>query len=131
MAGVAGQTSDTVDMLCKECHVYITNVGHMRKKGSQFTCKDPGVKQRIAVVSYQKKNRYRDSETIGEIKCGNPACGQKLGIAVNFLDSDGDVTLKGYGFSVKSFCFKFSETHKEMYKQWKKVPLDIPFMEGI
>lgn len=61
----------------------------------------------------------------GVFKCANPTCGQRLGIAVNFLEN-GDFTLKGYGFSVKSFCFKFSEDKMETYKQWKKVPIDIP-----
>ncbi len=63
----------------------------------------------------------------GNFKCGNPSCGQQLGVAILFLEGD-QIIHRGYGFKVQSFLFKLPDGSKRTFKQWKKVTFDIPDM---
>ncbi|XP_072042578.1 uncharacterized protein [Amphiura filiformis] len=118
---------DAVDILCKECNMHITWGSYMRKKGCHYTCVDPEIKHKVRIVKYRSPQVYRDTQNIGNFKCGNPSCGQQLGVAILFLEGN-QITHNGYGFKVQSFLFKLPDASKRTFKQWKKVTFDIPDM---
>ncbi|XP_072042579.1 LOW QUALITY PROTEIN: uncharacterized protein [Amphiura filiformis] len=115
---------DDVKMFCKECNNYITKASYIRTKGCHYTCIDPDIKQRIIVVE-KRGRQFRTTINTGVFKCVKEDCGQQLGIAIDFLDKDGEeVAYHGYGFKIESFLFKLPDGPSKTYKKWKVVPVD-------
>ncbi|XP_022096807.1 probable ATP-dependent RNA helicase DHX58 [Acanthaster planci] len=115
---------DRITVHCKECSALVCKASELRRMGDagHVTCISPNFKRWVKEIKYHRPQRFRDTETVGLIKCGTYDCGNQLGTMQNFLNLSPP---EGYALKAQSFKIRFETGGVKTPKMWKKAGFQI------
>ncbi|XP_038044516.1 interferon-induced helicase C domain-containing protein 1-like [Patiria miniata] len=115
---------DRITVHCKECSAVVCKASELRRKGDagHVSCISPEFKRWVKEIKYSRPQRFRDSETVGLIKCGTLDCGNQFGTMQNFLNLHPP---EGYALKAQSFKIHHEMGGVKTPKMWKKAGFTI------